>query len=920
MVIAIDGAFAQIPTPIGTNHPELDWYEIETEHFRVIYHNGLEPYMQDAAKMSEEAYRVVSTNLGVEIPGKTKIYFSDNDAIKNAFAMMDDHIFVWMRGILDDHPYAVRSSGTSKWLRSVITHEYTHTALAYATKGKLSWLFPNVGVPRWFNEGMARYMEPDGWTADLDMVLRVAAVTGQLDLGGPGYWQGTLLYEAGQSLVRHIATQYGDSALRKIVNHDGGWFYNFEKAVRHATGKSLEDVYTEWQKRVNVYYNTQFGSKIEVEEIGRVIPTGIAIANSVRLSPDGEKLAVIGREDIDSPPLLYIYRSDTSSERTFIEMPAGFDGYFSWGSTSRSIIFPKLRYGENARLLYDLFESRDGRYIVATKTKLTGSDLWLLDREGNEIRQLTNFNDPDISVYWPRFNYASNEVAFSIFDKQGRRDVATIGLNSSEINYITRDSINDRYAVWSPTGDSLVFISYRNGVPNIYRYDRKSGTRNAITDVAGGVTVWDWAKHKDSLLVSSVDDRNHIRIYWVSPSTKVDTQATPHLRQRYTEWRENAWPIVPRPMADLSTVTTTPVDGYSSIAEVKPMLFLPVAGSDKSRSGELGTRYGIVGVAFDPMAKHNFVGFVDYGTASKQLSGSLSYQNNTLRPSLVFNVSSILSYSGMIDHMAYFEREESAALGVLTAWPTANSLTQYFFLLTGADYRRVLPWNREQYLNTVPERRPISADLATLGARFGFVSTDFLTSLTYTHADKAYKSDLTYSRYRFGISYRSPNTPERDAYFAVYGRALANFGDELPQEFIGFSPYDVFEGGVNLAAMPMQDRLRGIRRYVYGNRLAIGSVELRSRDRFFSSIFTPLQSLDPFLTYFFDIGSAWYGSKPTNNPNVTITEIDKLTWFKTAGIELRGELAPGSAISGGVAWELVKRAQPDWYVRTVIEW
>jgi Tol biopolymer transport system component len=938
-------ALSQLPTPLGTNHPELTWKEIETEHFRLIYHEELAPMMPDAAKMAEEAYRVVTTNLGTPLPGKTKIYFSDNDAIKNAFALLDDHIFIWMRGILDDHPYGVRSSGTSKWLRSVITHEFTHTVIAYATKGRFSWLFPSVNVPRWFNEGMARYMEPDGWTEDLDMVLRVAAVTGELDLGGPGLWEGTLIYEAGQSLVRHIATTYGDSSLRKIITYGQDHNYKFGKAVEDATGKTLDDIILAWKKRVNVYYNTQFGTKKETEEFGRRFKDGLDIVSSARISRDGKKYAVIGKQSLDDPALLYIYDDDTSGKRRYIELEPGVEGMMSWSSDGKSILLSKMRYGSHGSMLFDLYEldietenlkrlttdghyedadfSPDGKYIVAVKTRLSGSDLWLLDRNGNEVSQLTSYNSPDVSVYWPRWDPSSSTVAYSLFDEQGRRDIAVVYITHKEVRYFQRDPLNDRYPVWSPDGKRMAFISYRNGVPNVYNESIGSAKPEAVTDVAGGLTVWDWSAEKDSLLVTSVDDRNHVRLYWIAPYPLHDTAGmydTVRLRPRYTAWRDVQWPKMTRPIDSLPAITMSQPSGYSALGSVQHLITVPLISSDKSRTGDLGIRYGLLNISADPMAKHNFVTFVDWGYESKRWSGSLSYQNNVLRPSLIFNVGSILSYSGIIDNISYFERDENAAIGIVYVQPTPNALDEFFLLLVGGDYRRMLPWNLVQYANTQAERRPIRADIATLGGRLGFVSPDFLTSLTYTHADKAYKSDLTYSRYRIGMSYRIPFTPARESFFAVYGRGLAQFGDELPQQFLGFTPHDVFSGGVNLMLTSMQDRVRGVRKYVYGNRVVIGSAELRTPDNFFKNIFTPLQGFNPQLTYFFDIGSTWYASQPANNHNVTPTELSKTYWYKGAGVELRSELAPGSALSGGVAWELVKRSQPDWYIRAVVEW
>ena len=38
------------------NHPELDWYSIETEHFVIHYHNDTERTAREAASVAESIY------------------------------------------------------------------------------------------------------------------------------------------------------------------------------------------------------------------------------------------------------------------------------------------------------------------------------------------------------------------------------------------------------------------------------------------------------------------------------------------------------------------------------------------------------------------------------------------------------------------------------------------------------------------------------------------------------------------------------------------------------------------------------------------------------------------------------------------------------------------------------------------------
>src|SRR5579859_4881425 len=79
-------ADAQLLGLTGANHPELSWHEVETEHFVIVYHQGLDSIVPTAAKVAEEVYHVVTTNLQTPLKNKVRIYLSDNDEVRNAFA------------------------------------------------------------------------------------------------------------------------------------------------------------------------------------------------------------------------------------------------------------------------------------------------------------------------------------------------------------------------------------------------------------------------------------------------------------------------------------------------------------------------------------------------------------------------------------------------------------------------------------------------------------------------------------------------------------------------------------------------------------------------------------------------------------------------------------------------------------------
>ena len=934
---------AQLLGLTGANHPELHWEELETEHFVLVYHQGLDSTARLAAPIAEEVYHVVTTNLETPLTSKIRIYFSDNDEERNAFAFQDSYIFIWMRSILDDNLFSLRASGTSKWLRSVLTHEFTHIVIAKATHRWTDDIFPFPQVPRWFNEGMARYMEPDGWTPDLDVALRIGAVSSKLHLGAGDFLAGIYLYEGGQSLVRYIAATYGDSALVKILQYrKSGFFpYDFEKAVHAATKHSLNEIYDEWHKLLNVYYNTEYGQKEDIEDIGRRIPTGLDIVEGARLSPDGKRIAIIGKRRLAEATKLFILENDSNATAKLLTGEPGIEPSLSWSPDGKYLLVSKIRFGAHGDLVYDLYKcevasgaldrissndrleypdwSPDGKTIVAVKFHRSGSDLVQLNADGSGERSLTNFRDDNVDIYTPRWSPNGNSVAFSIFRKNGMRDVATVNVASGEIHYLTNDSVNDRYPIWSASGDSIAFISFQNGIPNVYAMPQSGvNTRTQLrepTDVASNVLAWDWSKNKDSILVTSFTSRNSVQLYWLPARRSINSAPEIPLASKYKAWRTVRWPLVTGSQDSIPATIVTGPYSYNSLTHIKPLFIFPLVGSDLRPNGDQGIQWGAAGIFSDEMQKHLIQVAAQYGDVSHTLSYDVEYANNQLLPSISIGGGNIMGFTRVLEDIPYYERDATARLGINYAFHTPNSLVKLHDIFLGGEWKKLEPWNSSAFDSVTPGHRPIAVSLVNLSLHYDFFTPLFQAGVSMLHSDKKIGSDLTYTRLRAFIHHEIPIDEDEDDQIAFIFHGAAQTGDEVPQDFIGFDKYDEFEGGFNLSAIHARERLRGIRRYYYGNRLLLGTIEFRQRDEFFSSFIPIIKTLEPQLVEFFDIGSTWYANAPTNNPNVAVLPLSSTQWLKTAGVELRSELGFDISLDGGVGWELVKNSQPDWFFR-----
>jgi hypothetical protein len=124
------------------NHPELIWHTLETDHFKIHYHDGIEGFARRAAVAAEEAYGPVTSFYEFEPDDKVRLTLRDTDDQGfGASYYYDNAMEIWATSINID--FELRGTKTD-WLRNVVTHEFVHMiSLQTARKGPrrvLPWI------------------------------------------------------------------------------------------------------------------------------------------------------------------------------------------------------------------------------------------------------------------------------------------------------------------------------------------------------------------------------------------------------------------------------------------------------------------------------------------------------------------------------------------------------------------------------------------------------------------------------------------------------------------------------------------------------------------------------------------------------------------------------------------------------------
>jgi hypothetical protein len=529
------------------SYPDLEWNTIETEHFTVTYHTGIERTAQTIAKIAEDVYGPITSLYNYPLPEKVNFVVNDvSDVANGATDFYGNRIEIFASAMDFD------LRGTHNWLRNVITHEFTHmvqlqAAMKFAKKIPaiyLQWLnyekerrpdvlygYPNVivsypisgiGVPSWMAEGVAQYqrqqMGYDYWDSHRDMILRSYVLDDNMlswnEMGQFSSYtslKAESIYNSGLALIRYISMKYGEDKLKEITNHLGDLTnFSVDKAIKEVLNKDGKDLYYEWKSYLINDYNEKLKnvkSTVTPEEI--IEKTGFA-NYFPQFSPNGKKIAYLSNQNIDfARTSLYLYDIETKKSE-LIAFPVSSN--FSWSPDGKKIIYAERTFPPtiDGISIFDIYEytlkdksikrlskdlrayspsySNNGEKICFIVSKGGTLNLYISDKDGKNKQSLTSFNKGE-QIYNPKFS-ADGEKIFFEFSKKDSRDIACMDIATKKFEFLFNDENTDeRNPIPSQDGKKLYFSSDRTGIFNIYSYDFETKDIKQITNVIGGALM-----------------------------------------------------------------------------------------------------------------------------------------------------------------------------------------------------------------------------------------------------------------------------------------------------------------------------------------------------------------------------------------------------------------------------------------------
>jgi TolB protein len=103
--------------------------------------------------------------------------------------------------------------------------------------------------------------------------------------------------------------------------------------------------------------------------------------------------------------------------------------------------------------------SPDGQWIAFDSNRRGNMDIWIMRKDGSELRQLTTNQAHD---WFPTWSPDGKKILFHSF-RPGNRDLFVIPVGGGALQQLTNHPAEDLAPIWSPDGKKIAFLSNRSG-------------------------------------------------------------------------------------------------------------------------------------------------------------------------------------------------------------------------------------------------------------------------------------------------------------------------------------------------------------------------------------------------------------------------------------------------------------------------
>ncbi|MBI4396561.1 MAG: PD40 domain-containing protein [Elusimicrobia bacterium] len=868
------------------------WRVVSTPHFDLHYTPDAEGIVPRAAHFLEEAYGRVTRAMDTEVKGRTSFFLfpNHNRFEENNIADVDEGT----GGVTEafKNRFIVFNNGTEHWLEHVIIHEFTHVVqfeVLYGGFWKSARLLKSPLYPLWFMEGLAEYSTGDLDEVEEDLYLRDAATSDRLyplmELHGFSHLRPhevTLGYKEGCAAVHFLAEQYGVDKVSDLLKMLRDRF-EVPSILADLAGQDFRQFDRRFREHLTEYYRVQTEGAEEPEAYGRRLTRSdlLPVFNThPALSPDGRWVAYFS--DKNGQPELALYDFRSGEHRILIGPPGRrienihTEGRaLSFSPDGRWVAFTGEKEQKDYLYLYDVPRRRLRRINVPfdqvrspvfhpTEPRLAvvgmqggSNDLYEISPRGKRLRRLTDSpadeNDPAYSPDGKTLVYSQEFADEPLPRHRPERNLVALNLTSLATTVLTDLPNNEGSPVFTPDGNSLLFIGNADGVPNLYRLDVAEGRAVQLTRVIGGIFSPAFSKEGNALVFSSFR-RGSQNVYLAKPSLwKEPPPAAPALALQPSRFYgaagsspETAHPPSPAPPSPWeSPLFSSARRPYRFRASTD--LFFPFLYYSSTDGLFLATLWQ----ASEYLGNHQLGASMQYSSGNDFLDYQVQYQYRRFRPQFFMEAGGLSYFRDF--SKTELRRESETLLGVAYPFDRYHRVEGVLGSLVREDH-----YDRFPQFNELERENIWSLSLlrdATLG-RYLAVTSGNRFRATYQVARPVFGGNRSYRSHAFELHQFVPTG--RESVMAFRGMTGVSSGDE-PQLFR--------LGGA--------DRIRGYARRLEANqasRFVMGNLEWRvplKYTNFTGFIFPDINIKAVYGVVFMDAGYDWTRSQDLERLSVT---------------------------------------------------
>lgn len=465
-------SFGQI-LEFDQNPPSLNWRQINTPNFQVIYPSEFENQAQSLSSKLEEMIKQVEQDMGIR-PKKISIILQNQSVLPNGFVQLAPR-----RSEFVVTPPA--QGEMEPWLDHLAIHELRHVVQFDKLVGgfkapfleQLGLAIFGIVLPSWFFEGDAVLTETQltnggrGRIPSWVMPLRANLLEGkkfsyQKDYLGsyrditPGF------YELGYFMTDKLHRQMGSDITSSLLDRISTNFlrpYNFSQSLKRFTGfstkqwhhETMDELRKSWQQQIDSIYFIEYPSAT-LEK--RTTPSNWILPQAL---PNGEFTALF--HAYDTPAEIQLLDSLGHKKKSLVKI--GWQTSYNYSYAAGKLVWDELR--KNPRYAKQTFSVIKTHHILSGKTQ--------------QITSKTRLFTPSLST-------DGNQIA--CIEVLENNQVNIVLLNWSDGRILKRFNLPEGWMVQTPSfhdsGNKLVSVAISQQGANILELDIRTGEQRLLLD------------------------------------------------------------------------------------------------------------------------------------------------------------------------------------------------------------------------------------------------------------------------------------------------------------------------------------------------------------------------------------------------------------------------------------------------------